>query len=279
MQQRLKGILSPNAAGFVRYGFGAPLSIAAVVVMAVAGVHLPSLSGGFLWRVALAGIGQIVGTNLLIRAFALRDFAIGTAYSKTEAIQVAVLSWLLLSEPLGPMSWVGAGVCLVGVVVLACRGDVKLIAEVVRPEGDRAMWAGIGAGAGLATAAVFIRAASGSLGDGPAVVRALVTLAAMNSIQTLVNGSWLALRQPTEIAAIGRNWKSSMLVGVTSVLGSAGWAIGMTLHNAAVVRTVGQIDVVFAFMVGRFVFHEERRRSEYWGAVLVVAGVALVLLT
>ena len=65
MQQRLKGILSPNAAGFVRYGFGAPLSIAAVVVMAVAGVNLPSLTGGFLWRVALAGIGQIVGADAI----------------------------------------------------------------------------------------------------------------------------------------------------------------------------------------------------------------------
>jgi drug/metabolite transporter (DMT)-like permease len=279
MQQQLRGKLTPNGAGFVRYGFGAPLSIGAVVVIALTGNDLPSLSWDFAWRVTVAGLAQIVGTNLLIRSFALRDFAIGTTYSKTEALQVAVLSWVILAEPLGAIDWLGALLVLAGVVVLACRGDFSSIGAVFKARGDLAMWAGIGAGAGFAVAAIYIRSASGSLGDFPPITRALFTLAVMNTIQTAVNGAWLLARQPDEFAAIRSVWRSSALVGLFSVLGSAGWAIGMTLQNAAIVRTVGQIDLVFAFLAGRFVFHEQRRRSEYLGAIIVVAGVATVLLS
>jgi drug/metabolite transporter (DMT)-like permease len=279
MQQQLRGKLTPNGAGFVRYGFGAPLSIGAVGVIALLDYDLPSTSWNFIWRVAVAGVAQIGATNLLIRSFALRDFAIGTTYSKTEALQVAVLSWLILSEPLGAIDWLGAVLVLGGVVVLACKGDLSSISAVLRARGDRAMWAGIGAGGGFAVAAIYIRSASGSLGDHPPVIRALFTLAVMNTIQTVLNGGWLAARQPKEFRAIAGVWRSSALVGLFSVLGSAGWAIGMTLQNAAVVRTVGQIDLVLAFLAGRFVFHEQRRRSEYVGAAIVVAGVATVLLS
>jgi drug/metabolite transporter (DMT)-like permease len=278
MQQRLRGQLTPNGAGFVRYGFGAPLSLAAVAIIALTGHQLPQLSWSFVWRVAIAGIAQIGATNLLIRSFTLRDFAIGTTYSKTEALQVAVLSWAILSEPLRPIDWIGAIAVLAGVVVLACKGDIGSLSSVLKARGDKAMWAGIGAGGGFAVAAIYIRASSGVLGDHPPVIRALFTLATMNVIQTVLNGGWLAARQRGEFVAIAKVWKSSALVGLFSVLGSAGWAIGMTLHNAAVVRTVGQIDLVFAFLAGRFVFHEQRRRSEYVGAAIVVVGVATVLL-
>jgi drug/metabolite transporter (DMT)-like permease len=278
MQQQLRGRLTPNGAGFVRYGFGAPLSLGAIGLIALTGHELPDPSWNFVWRVTIAGVGQIVATNLLIRSFALRDFSIGTTYSKTEALQVAVLSWLVLSEPLGAIDWIGAVLVLSGVVVLACKGDFASISSILKARGDLAMWAGIGAGLGFAFAAIYLRSASGSLGDHPPVIRALFTLAVMNTIQTALNGTWLAVRQPKEFAAIKRAWRSSALVGLFSVLGSAGWAIGMTLQNAAVVRTVGQIDLVFAFLVGRLVFHEQRRPSEYVGAAIVVAGVATVLL-
>ena len=115
MQQRLRGALSANAAGFVRYSFGVPLSLGAVAVLALSGAPLPALNTEFLWRVSLAGVAQIVGTEMLIRSFALRDFAIGTTYAKTETAQVAVLSALLLGEPLAPVAWIGVAAVFAGV--------------------------------------------------------------------------------------------------------------------------------------------------------------------
>jgi drug/metabolite transporter (DMT)-like permease len=278
LQQKLRGVLTPNGAGFVRYAFGAPWSVAAVGLIVLSGRSLPRPGLHFLWAVALGGVAQIIGTNFLIRAFGLRDFAIGTAYSKTEALQTALISVVFLGEVLPWRGWVGVLLSLAGVIVLAIKGDLGKVKTIASAAGDKAMWAGIAAGAGFAIAAVCIRSASKSLGTDQPVVRALMTLAVMNTIQLVVNGTWLGFANRSEFGAISQAWKSSALVGFLSVAGSAGWAIGMTLKEAAVVRTVGQIDLVFAFIIAKFFFKEQRQRSEYIGSALVVAGVALVLL-
>jgi drug/metabolite transporter (DMT)-like permease len=279
LQQRLRGILTPNGAGFVRYAFGAPWSVLAVAVIAASGTTLPTPSLRFFGTIAVGGIAQIIGTNFLIRAFGLRDFAIGTAYSKTEALQTSLISIVFLNEVLPWRGWIGVGLSLAGVVVLAIKGDLSKLRTIARlGAGDPAMWAGIAAGGGFAIASVCIRLASKSLGTGQPVVRALMTLAVMNTIQLIVNGAWLGIANPAELHAVAKAWRSSALVGFLSVAGSAGWAIGVTLQNAAVVRTVGQIDLVLAFIVGKLVFHETRKRSEFVGSGLVILGVALVLI-
>ncbi len=279
LQQQLKGRLSTNAAGFIRYAFGAPFSLGAVAVMMLFGVNLPPISTGFLLRVAIAGAAQIIGTFFLITAFTKRDFAIGTVYSKTEAIQVALISGVVLSEGLKPLAWVGMIVLLFGIMILATKGSRSALAGLFSRTGDVGMWAGIAAGTGFAVAGTFIRWASISLGTGASpVVRALLTLAVMNSMQVVMNGAWLAIRTPTEFAAIRREWRSSAVVGLLSVAGSAGWAIGVTLQKAAIVRAVGQIDIVFAFIVGTLVFHEKRQRSEFVGTLVVALGVVVVTL-
>jgi drug/metabolite transporter (DMT)-like permease len=191
---------------------------------------------------------------------------------------VAVLSALLLGEAVSAVTWTGIALCLVGVVILATKGDRSTLRSVLRARGDRAMWAGITAGGAFGLATICIRSASTSLGTERPIVRALVTLAVMNVLQTVANAAWLAWRAPAELVAIRARLSACTLVGLLSVCGSAGWAIAVTLQNAAIVRTVGQVDLVLAFVVGRFVFHEPRRRSELLGAATVVTGVAVVLL-
>jgi drug/metabolite transporter (DMT)-like permease len=274
LQQRLRGALSPNGAGFVRYAFGAPWALGAVACIVASGRTLPQMNLRFLGVITVGGLAQILGTNLLIRSFGLRDFAIGTAFSKTESIQVALISMVVLQETIAWRGWIGIAVSLAGVVVLATKGDWLSL----RTPPDAGMWTGIGAGTGFAVAAVCIRAASRSLGDGQPIVRALMTLAVMNTIQSLVNGLWLWSTDYSQFGRIRGLIGPSSAVGLLSVLGSAGWTIGMTLQNAAVVRALGQIDLVFAFVVAKLFFHEPRKPSEYVGSALVVAGVALVLL-
>ena len=132
---------------------------------------------------------------------------------------------------------------------------------------------GVLAAIGLATAAVGIRAASNSLGDDPVWNRALFTLTAMLGIQTLINGTQLAITDPDELAKVGRQWRSELPVGVLSLCGSAGWAVAVTLTNAAKVRTLGQVEIVIAFAISAFWLHEEHSRAEYAASALVLVGV------
>ena len=108
LQQKLRNLLSVNAAGFVRYLYGMPTGFVLLGgCMAITRLPLPQPNASFLLACAAAGLLQILGTNLLIMAFGFRNFAVGTAYSKTEAVQSAVIAWIVLGQAL--RRWLGSG--------------------------------------------------------------------------------------------------------------------------------------------------------------------------
>jgi drug/metabolite transporter (DMT)-like permease len=271
MQQKLRALLSVSGAGFVRYMWGAPIAFAAVAVIALTGHDLPSPPARFWPLIAAGGIAQILATICLISAFDGRGFAVGTVYSKTEVVQVAVFSAVLLGEALRPLGWLATMLCLAGVVLLA--GGRTLLRHP-----DRAALFGVLAGTGFGLAAVGIRAATQSLGDTSAFIRAIVALAVMNTMQTVIHGGYLAVREREQIPLAFRHWRSSSVVGVLSVCGSACFAWAFALQNAAKVRTFGQVELLFTFAVAHFFLHERNTRREFAGAGLVLAGVLGVML-
>ena len=279
LQQKLKAQLSTNGANFVRYVYGAPLSILMLVLLLTVGKRvLPDWDWRFVGWEALGGMAQIVATSLLIYTFELRNFTVGTAYSKTETIQIALFSSLFLDAHLGWLAWVGIFTCLVGVLVLSTKGDTKGLRSIVMGWTQKAAIVGVAAGTGFSCAALSIRQAVEALPSGDFMIKAIFTLALMNTIQTVVMGAWLLIREPGEVGRVISTWRSSTIVGFTSVMGSAGWALGFALQNPALVRAVGQVELVFTFLASRYMLHERPTMGEFSGAILVVGGVVMVLL-
>ena len=93
-----------------------------------------------------------------------------------------------------------------------------------------------------------------------------------------VHGGYLAVRDPQQIKLGLVHWRSSAIVGVLSVCGSAGWALALALENAAKVRTLGQVELLFALAVSAWFLHERHQRAEYVASALVVVGVVTVIL-
>jgi drug/metabolite transporter (DMT)-like permease len=274
MQQRLRALLSVSGAGFVRYIYGAPLSLTAVALALIGGVPMPHIEARFWPIIAASGIAQILATIFLIRAFDARNYAIGTVYSKTEVVQVAVFSLVFLGESLRPLGWIAVAICMVGIVLLVTKGRRISLAAL----SDRAGAYGLIAGGLFGLAAVGIRAASQALSGSPAVMRAIVALAVMNTIQTVVHGGYLLVRERPQIGLAVRHWRSSSIVGILSVCGSACWAIAFTLQNAARVRTFGQVELLFTFLVARLWLKERHSRHELAASGLVLVGVVGVML-
>ena len=274
-QHQLRSTLSVNGAGFVRYAYGFPLAVlVAVITFVIVDVDVPAIPARFWLIVAGAGAAQIAGTLALLRAFDLRDFAIGTVYAKTEVILVAIVSTVALGEPLRPFGWVGAIVCMAGVAWLAAPSRIR---DVLTNARDPAALMGVIAGGCLALAAVGIRGASTSLGDGSTWARALLTLTVMLGMQTALNGTQLVVTDRAELSRVFRSWRPALPVGVLSLCGSAGWAVAVTLTNAAKVRTLGQVELVIAFAISAWVLHERHTRAEYAASALVLLGVVGVI--
>ena len=100
LQKRLgQAGLSATGATFARFLYAAPLAaLAALVTSQVLDVPVPPMGAPFWGFVAAGGLAQIVATELTVRLFALRNFAVGVAFTKTEIVLVAVFSGLVLGE-------------------------------------------------------------------------------------------------------------------------------------------------------------------------------------
>jgi drug/metabolite transporter (DMT)-like permease len=104
-------------------------------------------------------------------------------------------------------------------------------------------------------------------------MQAAVTLACVTSFQTIFMLVWMYWKDRREIVEVVRTWRSSALVGLAGVLGSAGWFTAMALQQVAYVRALGQIELVFTFMASYFLFHEKVNRMELAGCLLIVCGI------
>jgi drug/metabolite transporter (DMT)-like permease len=273
-QHGLRSVLSTTAAGFVRYAYGAPLALVIGVVMfAVLGRDLPGVPARFWPIIATAAVSQIVATVALLRSFKLRDFAVGTVYSKSEVLIVAALSAVGLGTPLRPLGWVGAVLVTVGVAWLASKGSLM---GLVRKAGDPAALMGVIAGAGFAGAAIGISAASRSLTGAPSFDRAVVTLTVLLVAQTAMNAVWFLMTDPSEVTRVAAAWRPALPVGLFSLLGSIGWAWAFTLESTAKVRTLGQVELIIAFAVAHIALGERHTRADHAASATVLAGVVIV---
>lgn len=278
MQQKLRGQLSVNAAAVVRYLYGVPVGAALLGLYLLApGGALPAPGGVFLLLAAAGGLCQILGTNLLIMAFGHRGFAVGTAYAKTEAVQGAILALVLLGEHLSALAWGGIAVGVGGVLWLSLTGKAASWAEVARATVQPAALCGLAAGFCFALTSVLIKAANQALPGADPILRALVTLVVANCLQTLMQGGWLLAREPAQLRAVFTSWRSSAQVGALSACGSACWFTAFALAPVALVRAVGQVEILFTLLFSRFYLAETMTRAEVAGALVVVAGVVLVL--
>jgi drug/metabolite transporter (DMT)-like permease len=274
VQQKVRAELSVNAAGFVRYLYGLPVGIGLLLAYArIRGLQVPAIDPAF-WTFALAaGFAQIIATNLLLMAFGYRNYVVGTAFAKTEAIQGAILSMVLLGEMLSPVTWVGIAIGVSGVMVVAAGGARFHLADLLQP----AALCGLGSGFGITMTAIFVKSATLDIGTTDKIFAALITLVAVQAGQTMMQGCYVWWRERGEVIKVLRTWRTSGQVGLLAALGSACWFTGFATAPVALVRAVGQVEVILTLLFGRFYLKEPFKRSEAFGIALVGIGVAVAL--
>jgi drug/metabolite transporter (DMT)-like permease len=270
LQKRLTGDLSINGASYVRFFYAVPFAWAYGLWLWQGSPE--GFNVAFFVYVTMGAIAQIVATSCLLASFTIENFAIGTAYSKSEAAQAALVGLILLGDSVDAWVLVGIAVSLVGVLLLS--GNVGL-RDLLRP--NRAMWLGIAAGTGFAISAVGFRGASLALEGGSYLQRAGLTVMVSVTLQMLLMGGFLAVREPRQIGKVIRAWRVAIWVGAIGMVASVGWFTAMTLKNAAVVRAVGQVELLFTVASSIWLLGERVTRREVIGMTLVVAGIWLLI--
>jgi drug/metabolite transporter (DMT)-like permease len=267
-------------ATLARFLYGLPFAAAWVLVLhALPGTAaaLPRFHAGYFGWLMLGAIGQLAATACLLAAMKQRNFVVGVAYSKTDALQVALFAALFLHELPGWVTLAAIALATTGVVMLSL--PQKALAA--RPHGAPA-WAGLaalyglGSGAGFALSAVGYRGAALQLPDvSPWLIGGWGVLWAQ-AAQSLLLGGWLALRSPESLRATATAWRVSAIAGLAGALASIGWFTAFALTSAANVRTLGMVEVVFSYLVSRRYLQERLSPSEQGGLLLVLGGLAVL---
>lgn len=259
-----------------RFLYGIPFAVAWVALlhfMPGTAAPVPAFGGAYFGWLVLGALGQLGATAFLLAAMKERNFVVGVAYSKTDALQVAMLGAVFLRELPGPLTLVAIALATTGVVLLSLpqKTPVQGVAWT-----GRAAWFGLGSGAGFALSAVGYRGAALQIPDASPWLAGAWGVLLAQSIQTVLLGGWLAWRSRAALQATVTAWRISTVAGGAGALASIGWFTAFALTTAANVRTLGMVEVVFSYLVSRRLLREKLVRMEQAGLALVLVGLVVL---
>jgi drug/metabolite transporter (DMT)-like permease len=202
-----------------------------------------------------------------------RNFVVGVAFSKTDALLVALFGTIFLHEVPGGWTVVAIVLATAGVVMLSLP---KAKAAAGGFSGAAALY-GLASGAGFAFSAVGYRGAALQLPGVSALMVAAWGVLFAQTLQTVLLGGWLAVKAPQALRATVTAWRVSLTAGSMGAVASLGWFGAFALTSAANVRTLGMVEVVFSYLVSRRWLREHLSRAEQGGLVLVMTGLLALM--
>jgi drug/metabolite transporter (DMT)-like permease len=278
-QKHLKAVMGTTGATFVRFGFGLPFAVFFLAALHFGfGYRIPAANPTFIGWVVVGALSQIAGTFLLIHLFSHRNFAVGTAYSRTEPAQAALFGSLFLSESVTAGALAAIAISVFGVMLISVAHMELSVRNLLRSVLARNALIGLASGACFGVSAVAYRAASLSLGGPNFMMQAAYTLVWTISFQTVLMTAWMVWKDRAEIGRIAKAWKVALFTGFAGATASFGWFMAMTLQQAAVVKALAQVEMLFTFAASVFFFKEKINRIETAGCILIVAGILVLLL-
>lgn len=281
-QKHLKGIVGTTGAAFVRFGFGFPFACLFVAIMHF-GLEwpVPKTNSTFWIWVVLGGSAQITAQIFLLKAFSFSNFTVATAYSRTEAAQAALVSFILLNETISWSAIVAIFITIVGVIVISLAKSKLGFSGLLGAFRSKSAQFGLLAGSIFGISATSYRGASLSLEAGLAepnfLMQAGFTLLATITLQSISLFLWMLFYDRSEITRVRRAWKWGLLAGFTGACASFGWFIGFTLVSAAIIKAVAQVEMLFTYASSVFIFKEKVSRAEVFGCALIIFGILILV--
>jgi drug/metabolite transporter (DMT)-like permease len=209
-------------ATLARFLFGLPFAAAWVLLLhalPATAQAVPAFGAAYFGWLLLGALGQLAATAFLLAAMAQRNFVIGVAYSKTDALQVALFGALFLRELPGWETVAAIVLATAGVVMLSLPHKGGALAG--RAWASAAAWYGLASGAGFALSAVGYRGAALQLPDSSAWLSGAWGVLLAQALQSLALGCWLAWRSPNALWAMAGAWRVSTVAFRAAIRSSA----------------------------------------------------------
>ncbi|RFS30939.1 DMT family transporter [Acinetobacter sp. SWAC5] len=271
-QKQLSSTVDVYGVTLARFLFGFPFAGAYIFWLYQAHpitVHAEFTSKFWLY-IFFAGCSQILATILMVMLFKQKNYAIGVGLAKSEAILAALISVIFLQEYLSFFAWIGVLIGGIAVFLLSKGQGLKSLSVPT-------LLIGVGSGLCFAITSLLVREASLELTALPFLYRASWVLLCVIGFQCLIMLLYLVLFSRKTLVAMYERIGLTFKVSVCSFLASLGWFTAMSMQSVAIVKTLGQIEVLFSLLISAFFFKEKLARTDHWGLLLVVIAAIMVI--
>lgn len=282
LQKYLKGRMATLGATFTRFGFGVPFAALYFAILAY-GLDrpVPAINGDFMLWAVTAAVAQIAATFLLVYLFSFRNFAVGTAYSRTEPAQAAILAFLFFGATISSIAVIAILISIAGVILISLSRSAVSFHALVAGLMTRTAMIGMASGTLFGLSAISVRAASlalaPSLPSPDSMMQAAFTLLVVIAMQAAAMAAYMLAFDRAELGKVLRAWRPALAVGFVGATASFGWFMAMTLQQASIVKAVAQVEMLFTIATSVLFFREKITRVELMGCGLVVCGVLVLL--
>ena len=253
IQKRLNTEMSLMASTYVRFAFSLPILLTVFLLyFGNFDYFLKAIqNSNFVFYVILASVLQISFTLLFLYLLKFTNFLVGTALSKTEVIQIAFFEFIILRDYLNFYALLGIMISTIGVIIFSTK-DLK---NIINSFFSKSTVVGLFCGTLLALSVVFYRGSMEFIDfSNKNFDKALLTLFAATIIQTSLITLYLVFFEISEFKKLKSNIKLSALAGLFGFSATISWFYSFSLVQAALVRAVGQIELLFSYISSRFMF-------------------------
>jgi len=270
LQSKLSGAVNTSGVTLSRFILAPPIALAYLLILySSSASQVPEFSGSFIAVVLCASLLQIAATSLMVILFKQKNFAIGAGLAKSEALVAGVVGMLFFGSYLTPLGW--AGIVIGGIAVFVLSSGNRLHGISVKT-----MVIGLACGTCFALTSLLVREASHMLNVQHTVAAAWVLLWVL-CVQAITLSGYIALTKPYVFRQLTNAKKQVLAISTVSCLGSICWFTAMALQHVALVKTLGQLEVLLTLALSHYWLKNAVTKREIAGLLLIGLAAIFVM--
>ena len=270
LQSKLSGAVNTSGVTLSRFILAPPIALVYLLILySSSASQVPEFSGSFIAVILCASLLQIAATSLMVILFKQKNFAIGAGLAKSEALVAGVVGMLFFGSYLTPLGW--AGIVIGGIAVFVLSSGNRLHGISVKT-----MVIGLACGTCFALTSLLVREASHMLNVQHTVAAAWVLLWVL-CVQAITLSGYIAVTKPYVFRQLTNAKKQVLAISTVSCLGSICWFTAMALQHVALVKTLGQLEVLLTLVLSHYWLKNAVTKREIAGLLLIGLAAIFVM--
>ena len=270
LQSKLSGAVNTSGVTLSRFILAPPIALVYLLIFySSSASQVPEFSGSFITVILCASLLQIAATSLMVILFKQKNFAIGAGLAKSEALVAGVVGMLFFGSYLTPLGW--AGIVIGGIAVFVLSNGNRLHGISMKT-----MVIGLACGTCFALTSLLVREASHMLNVQHTVAAAWVLLWVL-CVQAITLGGYIAVTKPYVFRQLTNAKKQVLAISTVSCLGSICWFTAMALQHVALVKTLGQLEVLLTLVLSHYWLKNAVTKREIAGLLLIGLAAIFVM--